>query len=434
MSLLTNENFSELQPEELCLFGMPSTQTGVEKIYFQHVRPISQLSGNSPVEFNVNSSNSLDYVDMKNSRLYVKLRVQHADGTPLAENEKVAPTNLLLQSLWSQIEVALQGKIMITSNANYGYNAYIQALVKSSDQEKSSTLTTQLYHLDTAGHMDNTDAIAGPNIGLYERSKYISNSRSLSLEGNLYHPMFQQKRYILNQTDIQVKLYRQRANFCLIAPTGDYDIVLEDVILKVAKARLNPATVYAHGEVLQFSNAKFPIVRSEIKMFSLPAGQISCHLENMFQGSRPNKIVIGFVKSEAVAGDLEKNPFNFAHFDLSSMTVTVDGEAVGGSPIKTHFQDNFSCTTPFFNMLKTFEMTKSGNGLQTKDFASGYALYSFNVEPSFPDENFITLLRRGNVAMHCQFNKPLPDTVTCVVYAETLDYYEINKSRDVILE
>lgn len=59
----------------------------------------------------------------------------HGDGTPLVENEKVGPVNLLLQFLWSQVEVALQGKVVASSNSYYGYNAYIQTLLKSSADE-----------------------------------------------------------------------------------------------------------------------------------------------------------------------------------------------------------------------------------------------------------------------------------------------------------
>lgn len=434
MSALTKENFTETQPDELCLFGMPSTQTAVEKTYFQYVRPISQISGNSPVEFNVNASSSLDYVDMKGSRLYVKLKVIHADGSPLEANAKVGPCNLFLQSLWSQVEVNLQGKNVTTPNPNYGYNAYIQSLLKSSADEKSSTLRSQLYHLDSSDHMDDTDAIQGLNAGLFERGLYIANSQSISLEGPLYHPVMQQQRYILNQTDIFVKLYRQKPSFCLISAAGEYDIVIEDIILKVAKVRVNPAIIFAHGEVLQSSNAKYPLVQTQIKMFSLPAGQISCHLDNMYQNSRPSKLVIGFVTSEAAAGDISKNPYNFQHFNLSSISLLVDGEAVGGSGIKTHFKDKYSCATPFLNMLNTFNQSAKGNGLQPKDFGGGFALYCFNLDTDYPDENCIPLIRRGNVSLECQFSRPLEHSITVVAYSESMNFYEINKSRDIMIE
>ena len=143
-----------------------------------------------------------------------------------------------------------------------------QTLLKSSGDEKSSTLTSQLYHLDQAGKMDSTNVNTGG-------TKACSPAGNTSLTVSLFFrrtaipPLFQQRRYILNQTDIHVKLFRQRPSFCLMAPDGEYDIVLEDVVLKVAKVRLNPAVILAHGK-LQSSNAKYPLVRSEIKMFSYP--------------------------------------------------------------------------------------------------------------------------------------------------------------------
>lgn len=78
--------------------------------------------------------------------------------------------------------------------------------------------------------MDENDPIDGLNTALYNRSLYIKDNKFLSMEEPLYHPMFQLKRYLLNQTDVQVKLYRQRPNFCLTAPDGDYEIVLEGII------------------------------------------------------------------------------------------------------------------------------------------------------------------------------------------------------------
>ena len=103
----------------------------------------------------------------------------------------MGPANLLLQSLWSQVEVSLQGKVVTTLNANYGYNAYIQTLLKTSADEKLLTLSSQLYHLDQAGFMGDNDATKGANGGLFNRGKYIANSQSISLEGPLYHPLFQ---------------------------------------------------------------------------------------------------------------------------------------------------------------------------------------------------------------------------------------------------
>ena len=76
MSIVNKEEFAEGMPSELSLFDLPPTQTAVSEIYTQEIRPISQLGGDGPIEFRISGQNSLDYLDLANSQLYVKLKVK----------------------------------------------------------------------------------------------------------------------------------------------------------------------------------------------------------------------------------------------------------------------------------------------------------------------------------------------------------------------
>ena len=154
----------------------------------------------------------------------------------------------------------------------------------------------------------------------------------------------------------------------------------------------------------------------------------------MFQGNRPNKVVVGFVSSKAAAGDISQIPNNFKRYNVSSLKLLVDAESVGESAIKTHFDNSSLCVTPFFSMYDTLQNTDDGNGITVSSFPNEYVLFCFSREPNFQNEEYVTLLKRGNVALECQFNVPLPETVVVPVYTENVDYFEINKSRDVILE
>ena len=69
MTALNEEFFYEWQPKELDLFGLNPTQTAVEKIFYQQIRPKNQLTPLSPVEFLVTGNNGLQYVDLKNGYL-----------------------------------------------------------------------------------------------------------------------------------------------------------------------------------------------------------------------------------------------------------------------------------------------------------------------------------------------------------------------------
>lgn len=58
----------------------------------------------------------MDYIDLKNSQVYVKLKVKKADGTALTDIqvEKVGPVDMFQQALFSMIEVTLQNKATFT--------------------------------------------------------------------------------------------------------------------------------------------------------------------------------------------------------------------------------------------------------------------------------------------------------------------------------
>lgn len=87
------------------------------------------------------------------------------------------------------------------------------------------------------------------NTGAYERRKFISASKSVDLQGPLYHELFQMDRYLLNMTDVCLKLFRNKPSFCLMSDeeNPNYDIVIEDIAIKVCKIRVNPAIIYAHS-------------------------------------------------------------------------------------------------------------------------------------------------------------------------------------------
>ena len=50
------------------------------------------------------------------------------------------------------------------------------------------------------------------------------------------------------------------------------------------------------------------------------------------------------------------------------------------------------------------------------------------------DEEHVCLPRQGNVRIQGRFKKPLPEPVTCVLYAKFPGHVEIDNSRKVIVE
>lgn len=251
MSILSSETFREAMPSQLSLFDLPPTQTAVENIYFQDVRPISQISDSSPIEFQLSAQNGMDYIDLKRSRIYVKLKVMNGDAV-LGDDDIVGPVNLLLQSLVSQVDVSMQNKPINSSGAHYPYLSMLNTLINFGTDAKSSQLTSQLWVSDAAGEFDDCNAKTGRNSGLLKRALLIKGSKTIDLEGPIMHELFQINRYILNQVGISIKFYRTRPEFCLLSTTSTgkkYTIKLEEVILRVCKCKINPAVILSHASL-----------------------------------------------------------------------------------------------------------------------------------------------------------------------------------------
>ena len=85
---------------------------------------IANISDGGPIEFVISGSGE-DYVDLSQTQLYIKAKVVKADGTNLTDDSSVGPVNLFLQSLFSQIDVTLNERLISASTPTYHYRAMI---------------------------------------------------------------------------------------------------------------------------------------------------------------------------------------------------------------------------------------------------------------------------------------------------------------------
>ncbi|CAG2234830.1 unnamed protein product [Mytilus edulis] len=424
------------QPSELQIFEIPPYQVGVESITYEECRPVSQITAYNPIEFDLCANNGMDYIDLKRSKLYVKLKVKKANGEDLQDGDTVGPVNLFLQSLWSQLDVYIQGQMVTSSNTYYPYKCMMKTLLQYGQDAKSTQLSSSLYLKDRYGHMDEIST----NTGLYERRKFISNSKTLEMEGPIFSDIFEMDRYLLNMLSLKLKLYRNDPSFCLMSGEIDtnYHISLEDVVIKLCKIRPNPAIIVAHSEALKTTNAKYPFTKTMMKNFTIMQGSTSLIVENVFQDVKPKSIVLGLVSSTAMSGAYTKNPFNFMNYDLKQVTLFCDGIPVDGIPLKLDFNENSGATnvSPYVKMFETRGkwMLDTGNEITRAEFNNGYTLLCFNLEPFFSDTKYLSLLKQGKIRLECQFGTPLPETAALLILAENYGYFEITENRQIKIE
>lgn len=430
MAFLSSDNRDIAQPMELSLFASPTNQVAVEKVYFTEARPISSIGvSDTPIEIVVSGSGA-EYTDLKRSRLYVKARILKADGTALATNEKTGIVNLPLQSMFSQMDVYLNNKLVSFNTNNYPWKANLKTVLFGGKEELSSQKTSQLYFKDE-GTLDDANAYNGGNAGLVLRYGYTQESKVFELEGNLMEDIFDIDKYLINGVDIYIKLFRSSAPFLIMSAQGSpaYKVELLDVVYKV---RVDPGVLLNHSKQIESTPVKYTISRNELKMNTIPKGSTEFYWDNIFPQAIPDRIVVALVDQKAVNGDYTTNPFNFQHFNLTDVGIYINGESVPGRPLKTDFTAGHYSSA----YARLFEASGKWNhdaGLViTRDnFGNGYSLFVFTIDPCSFGEEYLNLIRRGNTRLELKFKQATTKAANALVFASFSSLLEVDKTRDI---
>jgi hypothetical protein len=141
----------ELLPPALNLFQVPPTLCGIQNVQFIDFRPVSQLNGDTPIDFQISGAGAA-YTDLSRTYLHIRARITK-EGAPIADDEDVTPINLWMHSLFTQCDITLQQKMLYNSGRFYAYKSYIETLLKyRTDTDKS--LTSEIFYKDSPDNID----------------------------------------------------------------------------------------------------------------------------------------------------------------------------------------------------------------------------------------------------------------------------------------
>ena len=113
---------SECMSSELDLFALPATQTSIESSSFLNYKPLSSITdeGDAPIEFVVPNA-SEHYIDLAHTMLYVKAQILRVVDPDV--NLRVAPVKNVFHSMFNQIDIFLNQKLVSPPNNAYPYRA-----------------------------------------------------------------------------------------------------------------------------------------------------------------------------------------------------------------------------------------------------------------------------------------------------------------------
>ena len=245
----------------------------------------------------------------------------------------------------------------------------------------------------------------------------------------------------MNGVELRVKLNRSKNAFSLLSSAEDpaFKAVIVEATLLVRKIKLSPSVQLGHAEALNKGPAKYPIHRCVMKVLSIPGGTMSFNKDHIFLGQLPKRVVVALVDNDAFNGAYDKNPFNFKHYNMTSLVLNVAGKQIPSKPLKLNFTEpaGNSYIMAYYTLFAGTNKTgrDEGNSISRQDYNNGYTLFAFDLTPDLSaDGGHLNLIKEGNLGLEIQFGQALPNTVNLLMYGELDNLIEIDRDRNVLFD
>ena len=413
-------------------------------VFYIDYKPIAPLSNRSTIEFLVPPS-QINYIDLKKSRLCVSVQLVDAknqtlskeavyplprnkqDGSPfsdeeIAEHEKgrACPTNLLLSSMFNQVDVTLnQDAVARTVGSNYPYKAMIDTLLYRGSYQLEKTLLAGEFFIKESypGDFDR-------NISVFAEADRYTDGAILHLEGPVHNDIFALDKCIPSNIEVKVKLFQSQDSFRINAatPDGEFKLNIMDASLRICYLHLTPEQTIQNETMLTKSPAIYHYKRSDLKVFQLAKGSYTATFENIYN-TCPLETVIAFVPSLGYSGSFTENPFNFKNYDVNFIEMCLDNVSQPGVALMPNFAlKNY--TEAYLRLIDS-SLENQQLGIHFDEFPQGYALFRFELTPK---------PKKGNIRISLRFAEALPEGVSMILYSKFQSQFEITDSRNVIEE
>src|SRR6266481_3201488 len=435
-SMKVHEASGEGMLSALELFSVPPTNLQVERTWRQEYYPIAPLENSRQLEFNVTGSNE-HYIDLNKTLLEIHCKIVAGDGTPtVTVTDKVTPIANFMHTLFNQIDVHMNGKLVSKSHNLYGYKAYLQTLLNNRKSVQNEQYDTLVFMRDTAGKLDQQNDAA--NVNATARRTLFDASTEHDMIGKLHVDIFNFDRYLLNNIDLKLTLTRAKDAFCLFSDKADanYKVVLTKALLHVTYVKVSPALILAHNTMLQKTTVKYPISPVDIKAFSFGSGLSHINIENMILGQQPKRLIVGMVDSRNFIGSYTRNPYNFEHFKLNFLCLSLNGEQIPALPYTPNYPEK-QYSRVYHDFLDTICVWDRDRtcGITRDDYAKGFTLYAFDLSPDkCGGEHHYSLMKSGTLRLECKFAEALTIGIHIVCLAEYENLMEIDSNRTIAFD
>lgn len=399
----------------LNLFAPPTYQNELFGSEYITIRPDATIGDSGPIDFIIKGNK--EYLDLRETTLNLEVKVVNADGTnilPAVDKDDVAIINNAMHSMFSDVSLYLNDKLVDGGDDLYHLKAYMSTVFKYSEKAQKNQLFSIGFIKDDPYSMDSVKASA-----FLKRKVWTQNGTIKQFYGKLQGSIFEQERAIPPGVDVRIKFERAKDSLALLStiPSGKPRI-------EIVKATLNVLQVKVHPSILQEQMTRlahntpmiYPVNRVEMHIESLKEKTIGDVKDNLFHGKVPKYIVMAMTSTAAFYGDYTKNPFNFKHYNMESLHLTRDGENIMFEKMEFSFK-NEKVLKEYMSLYQSNNMLGKNASLPItfEEFQHGYTHFQWNLSDDRQGKN-ASPAQTANLCLTFKFEQPTPEPITMIFY------------------
>lgn len=419
----------------LDVFHTPGTNVGVIRTNIKEFLTLNPVI-DPPYHFKIPPG--ANYVDLSETLLIVEGKFTWHDNTDNTwKNIRDADTISTIQGLGStfmrNLKVSIGGKEVFNANNLYAYKTYFDTLLNYSLEAKRTHLAACGWYEDIT-ERDQEDA-AGE--GFISRKKMITTGKLVQFVTKLDVDLFNQERYFINNTPIDIEIIPNSNEFMFIAPTlngatmanAKFDI--QHLRLRVTFPEVSDGLSLTMAETLLMKPAVYPQRKTILKTVYLEVGRTEVNV-NVFTEIIPRRVVMAMVGTAAYNGDFSTSPFNFKGFDLRNHYIEWNGVRTSSAEYDMDFASRY--VLPYYDTCHAtgVSFTNASNGLTLSRFKSGSTIFVWNLTSNLQNDACFELLKYGTTSYHAKFAQPIPHGgITLIFYGEVDSLMKIDYTRSV---
>ena len=346
------------------------------------------------------------FLSMKNMILEITFNITKDDGSDLGE-ELVGFANNALMSMFERIDTELN-ETQINAESSYAipFQSYIETILSFSDIE-STGVSSSGFIKDEATRFNVFTKEGGvANRGFVERAALCAKSRDVRVCGPIFNNFLRSDCHLAPGNKLSLTFHKSRADF-FICTDEDGPFIFNIKDMKIHTRRL----YLLSGIPRQLINPNKP--QRYLSTFTMvqefQTKDVRHFRASLFKDTvLPKQIIITTPSLSSRGGDLQSNPFHFAHESLARLHLLHNGVR---NPIDSFTPDfwNEVYAREYYHLLMNSGKVYRNKGLpfSLSDYGGGYFFVMYDLTEDMCNSRHLHVGKTGNLELEMEWHDSL---------------------------